>query len=86
MADRTYYKSDCSELDYNFNWSTWLPAGDTISSYTLTVLSGDLVIVSDSELDSKITYWVTGTYGTIECEITSAQGRVECKTAEFIAR
>lgn len=86
MADRTYYKSDCSRLDYNFNWSTFLPASDSITSYTLTVLSGDLVIEADSESDKIITYWVTGTYGEVECEIDSVEGRTECKTAEFIAK
>jgi hypothetical protein len=43
------------------------------------------VIEADSEADKIITYWITGTYGEIECEITSAEGRIECRTAEFIA-
>lgn len=46
-------------LDYSFNWTYYLAAGETIVSYTLSVDAG-ITKLSDNELDGIITFWLSG--------------------------
>ena len=39
MAD-SYIKDPDAVLDYQWNWATWLPTGDTIASATVTAETG----------------------------------------------
>lgn len=68
-------------LDVSWDWSDWLPAGDTLASYTVTVPAG-VTKVSDSRAGAIVTAWVTVPDNTLLfasfallCEIVTAQGR-----------
>ena len=52
-------------LDYTMDWTTWMPAGDSISTstWTITAISGDgdpLTVDSDSNTTDKATAVITG--------------------------
>jgi hypothetical protein len=81
-----FVKSPAAILDYEFDWSTWIPTGDTISAVTFTGSSGITVETSPavSHTNSTATAWVGGgtagqTY-TLSCQITTTAGRVDVRT------
>lgn len=55
------YKTADSILDFQFDWSTWLASGDTISTSTWTLESG---ITEDSESETTTTTTITISGGT----------------------
>lgn len=68
-------------LDVSWDWSDWLPAGDTLASHTVTVPTG-VTKVSDSSAGAIVTAWVTLPNSTLLyasfsllCEIVTTQGR-----------
>lgn len=68
-------------LDVSWDWTDWLPAGDTLASHTVTVPAG-VTKASDVRAGPVVTAWVTVPDGTllgaqfsILCEIVTAQGR-----------
>ena len=75
-----FYKDPDAVLDYKFDWSTWLPTGDTISTKTVTTESG-ITKDSDSITDSStsVTVWLSGGEANssyqITCAIVTADGR-----------
>jgi len=77
-----FIKAPNDILDFEWDWSIWLPTGDTISSVTWTVMSG-LTLESSpaaSHTTNTATVWLGGgtagnTY-TVTCQITTAAGRV----------
>ena len=79
----TFYKDPDAVLDYEYNWAAWLPAGDTITSYTVTIEDG-LTKDSDTGTSTAVTFWVSGgTIGeTYECtvHIVTAEGREDDRT------
>lgn len=69
-------------LDFEWDWSVWLPTGDTIASVDWTADSG--VTIEDSPASTNTTtnatVWLGGgtagdTYN-VTCQITTAAGRV----------
>ena len=72
-----------SVLDYNVDWNTWLQAGETISSSSVTVPSG-ITKNSDNNALGIQTAWMTGgTRGTryaLVFHITTSAGRQEDRT------
>lgn len=78
----TFRKDPDAVLDYKFDWSTWLPTGDTIATATVTASTG-LTVDSSSITDSgaSVTAWLSGgTVGaiyTLTCRIVTDQGRTE---------
>jgi hypothetical protein len=77
MAINWTAKDPDEVLDYT--WALSLDAGDTISSYTLTKISGDSSIDSDSNTDTAITAFISGgTDGATDrflARVTTAGGR-----------
>lgn len=73
-----FTKDPSARLDYAFDWSTWLGAGETISTYTVTK-TGDVAIATDSQAAGIVTAWLTGgTAGTqarLTCHITTSANR-----------
>jgi hypothetical protein len=72
-------------LDYTFDWTEWL-AGDTITSYTITVPSG-ITKNSDSEVSTgKIQMFLSGgTAGVtypVACKISTAT-RIDERTMQI---
>jgi hypothetical protein len=81
-----FIKAPTDILDYEWDWSVWLPTGDTISSVVWTAESGLTIEVSPapSHASTNATVWIGGgtagnTY-TLECQITTAAGRVAQNT------
>jgi hypothetical protein len=81
-----FVKSPASTLDYEFDWTNWMPATDTISSVTFTASTGLTVASSPAPSHTTLTAtaWLTGgtagqTY-TLSCTITTAAGRIDQRT------
>lgn len=72
-------------VDYEFDWSTWLAAGDTISTATVTADAG--LTVDSSEISSGsavVKFWLSGgtagRFYRLSCRVTTAQSRTDVRT------
>lgn len=82
-----FTKDPSALLDYVFDWSAWLGAGETIASVVVTVGTGltlDLTSPHTSGYTSTttaVTVWISGgTAGndyTVACKVTTTAGRVD---------
>lgn len=80
-----YVFQDVDEnIDYELDWSEWLPSGDTIDSVSYTVNGVTLSASSHNLLSTTI--WVRGTDGYVTTHIVSAAGREKDKTITFKER
>ncbi len=81
-----YLKDPNAVLDYTWDWSNWLPAGDTIASKTVTATTG-LTVASSSLTTTTVTAWLSGgTAGTVysvACKIVTVGGRTDERTIEI---
>lgn len=59
MAYTTFEKSPASVLDYSFDWSQWLEAGQTVATSSWTADTG-MTIDSDTKTTTKTTAFVSG--------------------------
>jgi len=70
-------------LDYKWDWSSWLDAGESISTYAITV-SGGLASTESTFNSSAVTAWISGgTAGTVEtaaCLIETNSSRTDERT------
>lgn len=85
----TFTKDPDAVLDYQTDWTGWLVDDDTIATSVWLVPSG-LTKDSDSHTDTKATVWLSGgsngTQVAVVNRITTAQGRTEDRTLNFIIR
>lgn len=76
-------KDPSAVLDYVFDWTGWLAAGETITDHTITADTG-ITVGSSSESDGKVTVWLSGgTAGInykVACLITTTAGRTDERT------
>ena len=76
-------KNPSAVLDYAFDWTGWLAAGETITDHTITADTG-LVVDSSTENNGKVTVWLSeGTAGVnykVACLITTSAGRTDERT------
>lgn len=82
--ENSFTKDPSAELDYQWNWATWLGA-DTISAATVTLPAGLAFETSAphplgyTNTTTAVTAWLkSGTAGTdytVVCQITTAGGR-----------
>ena len=82
----TYVKDPDAVLDYGFDWSAWLAAGETIATSTWTVPVG-LTNESESNTDTLSVVWLSGgtdrqTYQVVNHIVTS-QGREDDRTLKI---
>lgn len=77
-----FVKAPNDVLDYEWDWSVWLPTGDTISTVSWTAADGLTIETSpaSSNTTTTATVWLGGgtageTYN-VTCEVTTAAGRV----------
>lgn len=75
-----FLKDPQAVLDYKWDWSTWLPTGDTISTHTITAPTG-LTVASSANTTTTVTAWLSGgtagnTY-SVACKIVTTQGRTD---------
>ena len=78
-ANSQYLKDPDAVLDYEFDWSVWLAAGETIASKTVTVTG--VTLDSSPNDDTSVIAWVSGgTAGAVArvaCRITTSAGRTD---------
>jgi len=81
-----------ARLDYTWDWSQWLAAGETISTYGLTPSVGITVESSALTTPSTVTAWVSGASltarprPTITCRITTTAGRQDDRTVTYVVQ
>ncbi len=77
-------------LDYRWDWSAWLAAGETITARTVTVTAGDVTVNSSSFDGSSVTAWISGgtanSQARIGCHITTSAARQDDRTVTLIIR
>lgn len=82
-----FYKDPAATLDYTYDWTKWLEAGDTISSHAVTVPAG-VSKVSDSHTTTAVTVWVSGgtvgTYYDIVFQVSTVGGRIDERTVKVL--
>lgn len=80
----SFIKDPNAVLDYQWDWTEWLPAGDTISTSNVTLAAGDVAINSQSNTTTSATAWISaGTAGTeakLTDRVVTAQGRTADRT------
>lgn len=80
-------KTPQANLNYEFDWSDWLAAGETIVSQTVTVTGMTLGTTSIGNNNRSVIAWFSG--GTLNatatalCQITTNQSRTESRMMEF---
>lgn len=88
MAD-SYIKDPNAVLDYQWDWSAWLPDDDAIASATVTAEAG-LTVNSSSSVNATVTAWLSGgTAGSdynVTCRIVTADGRTDDRTIRIIVQ
>ena len=77
---QSWVKTNPEVLDYKFDFSDWLPAGDTIVTRTITPDSGITVDSSSiTDTDTSVTVWLSGGTARVDYNVTclavTAQGR-----------
>ncbi len=79
-----------STLDYTFDWTAWLPVGDSIASHTIGVVG--CTLNSSASASGIVTAWVTlaataapGARSSITCTVTTAAGRVDSRKLDLVA-
>ena len=82
-------KDPSAVLDYAFDWTGWLAAGETITDHTITADTG-ITVDSSTESDGKVTVWLSGgTAGInykVACLITTTAGRTDERTIWITVR
>jgi len=77
-----FIKDPDSVLDYKFDWSSWLDAGETITVSTVTTPAG-IIKDSDSITDTNtsVTVWLSGGIAGVNYKIankiTTSAGRTD---------
>jgi len=78
-----FTKDPQAVLDYAFDWSAWLAAGETITAHTVTPPTG-ITVDSHAEAAGVVTAWLSGgTAGVvyrIVCHITTSAARQDDRT------
>lgn len=84
MALLRFLKQPNETLDYNFDFSLWMPTGDSIASSTVTADAG-ITLGTKTNTGNTVQQFISGsTEGTykVTCRITTTQGRI--KEAEIL--
>ena len=76
-------KDPSAVLDYAFDWTGWLAAGETITDHTITADTG-ITVDSSTEDAGKVTVWLSGgTAGEnykVACLVETSAGRTDERT------
>jgi len=80
----TYLKDPDAVLDYQVDWSDWLPAGDTITASQWFSSDAALVVDADTFTGTTATVWISGGDNrkryTVTNRITTDGGRTDDRT------
>lgn len=81
---REWDKDPQAVLDWQFNWSNWLSAGESITGTPVVTVDSGLTKDSQSNTGNTVTVWLSGgTLGTlykVACRVTTNQGRTDERT------
>ena len=79
-----FNKDPDAVLDYAFDWSSWLSAGETISTRTITVGTGLTQPSTDTESSGVVTVWLSGGAAgndyDVACKIETSASRTDERT------
>lgn len=85
-----FTKSPTADLDWTWDWTPWLAAGEAITAATITITPDGLTKKSQVVSDGKVTAWFTG--GTLDvehlatCHIVTSQGHVDDRSIKIRVR
>lgn len=69
-----------ARLDFAFDWTEWLAAGETITAFTTTADTG-VTVDSSSQTGGLVTVWLTdgvlGSTARVTCHVTTSAGRAD---------
>lgn len=87
MPRLLFVKDPNAVLDFKVDWTSWLQAGETISTSTFVVPSG-ITKNSESNTTTSATVWLSGGTGggtvyKLVNRITTNQARTEDRTLEI---
>ena len=60
MTSPQLVKAPDDKLDYDIDFSRWLPGGDIITAATATITGGTATIDSTEFSDTTVKVWITG--------------------------
>jgi hypothetical protein len=91
VSDRFVLDPD-AVLDFAFDWSSWLGAGEHITAHTITAPAG-LTVQSHSETGGIVTVWLTGgvvpavaRLYLVTCHVTTNEGRQDDRSIRVDVR
>lgn len=83
MSFAEFVKDPDANLDYEVDWTAWLPDGDTITA-SLWIVPTGVTKTDEANTTATATVWLSGgTVGTnydVTNRITTAAGRVDDRT------
>ena len=87
-ATADWVKDPNALLDFTFDWTDWLVAGDSISTFNVSVKPSDhtnqIVVEQTTEQDGNVVLWLSqgrkNTRYFVECSIVTAEGRRDDRT------
>jgi hypothetical protein len=85
-----YPRDPDSVLDWHFDWSDWLAAGEAIISYQLFV-PDELILGANSHDGTTVTVWLSGGAAqqwpyVVTCRIVTDQGRTDDRSIGLLTR
>jgi hypothetical protein len=84
-----FTKDPAAVLDCQYDWSSWLAAGETIASHTVTATDG-MTVDSSSESEGQVTVWLSGGVGGSDyaatCHIATSAGREDNRSITIQVR
>ena len=88
----SFVKDPTSVLDFIFDWSQWLAAGETLTAASCAV-RGNLPAITVDHVDrtaTGVTAWLAGgTVGStyfVSCAVSTNQGRTDERSIRIIVR
>lgn len=86
MAIPSFIKDPQAVLDFNWDWSGWRGANESIVSQTV-VAAAEITVESSSIVGKAVAAWISGGYvntsHVIACTITTSAGRTETRRIQI---
>jgi hypothetical protein len=84
-----YVKDPNAVLDYQWDWSSWLDEGETITTATVTAPDG-ITVDSQANTTTTVTAWLSGgslsaSY-PVTCRVVTSDGRTDDRTISLYIR
>lgn len=75
-----------AKLDYGWDWTLWLAAGETISNYTVTGPTGFTIDPPQQQGDTIVAYVQTSVSGLLTCHVTTNNGRQDDRSVFLLVQ